>query len=216
MCVPTFICFIFSGVWDPAAFAYFPSHWGVIIFCHSACCRILAKRASVWESLSFRCSVPYAGPAAVMSTDGQNYRYTRQLLGLASCSPTTAVALPALLCEIATPLRWQAWANALRLHPDGDFVRYIVEGISQGFRVGFDYSFRSSLRSSSRNMGSAYDHPEVVSAYLEGERAHGRVKGPLPSSSNPRKQFWGYSQTSSAGQVAAHLGLVQPSRQQRE
>ena len=64
----------------------------------------------------------------MLSTDGQKYRYTRHLLGLASCSPTTTVAL---LCEIATPLRW---------HPDGDFARYIADGISQGFRVGFDYS----------------------------------------------------------------------------
>ena len=31
----------------------------------------------------------------------------------------------------------------------------------------------------SLHMASAYEHPDVVSAYLEGERAHGRVKGPI-------------------------------------
>ena len=57
-----------------------------------------------------------------------------------------------------------------------------MAGISEGFRIGFDYGFRSSLRSCSRNMGSAYDHPDVVSSYLGGERAHRPEKGPLPPS----------------------------------
>ena len=112
---------------------------------------------------------------------GQKYRYIQQLLNLARCTPSTAAPHPASSVAIVTPLRWRAWEAVLRRHPDSEFVRYIVDGVSQGFRVGFDYNFRSSLRSCRRNMGSAYDHPDVISAYLEGERANGRIIGPVPS-----------------------------------
>ena len=67
-----------------------------------------------------------------------------------------------------------------------------MAGISEGFRIGFDYGFRSSLWSCSRNIGSAYDHPDVVSSYLGGERAHGRVKGPLqPSAATTQVSSFG-------------------------
>ena len=98
----------------------------------------------------------------------EQYRYMRQLGGLARCTPTTAVQLPELLSGIVTSFRWRARENALRFQ----FVRYIVAGISEGFRIGFDYGLRSSLWSCSRNMGSAYDHPDVVSSYVGGERVH--------------------------------------------
>ena len=118
-------------------------------------------------------------PAGGIGQPAQMYRYTSQLLALARCTPTSAVALPTILQEVTTPLRWQAWERALRTHPDREFAHYIVEGISQGFRVGFNDSCRPSLRSCSRNTASAYEHPDVVSVYLEGERAHGRIKGPI-------------------------------------
>ena len=31
------------------------------------------------------------------------------------------------------------WEEALRLHPDAEFVKYLLRGITQGFRIGFDY-----------------------------------------------------------------------------
>ena len=54
----------------------------------------------------------------------------------------------------------------------------MTEGIRQGFRVGFDYT--TPLRSARRNMPSAREHPTVVTEYIEGELAGGRVMGPLP------------------------------------
>ena len=121
--------------------------------------------------LSRRISHSHAGGPRVPARHEQ-YRYMRQLGGLAWCTPTTAVRLPELLSDIVTPFRWRARENRLRFHPDKEFVRYIVAGIFEGFRIGFDYGFRSSLRWCSRNMRSAYDHPDVVSSYLGGESLH--------------------------------------------
>ena len=46
--------------------------------------------------------------------------------------------------------------------PNQDFAECIVQGIRYGFRIGFDYNQRPQLRLKARNMGSAYEHPEVV------------------------------------------------------
>ena len=114
------------------------------------------------------------------------YRYTAQLLALARCTPLTARELPVSLREIITPLHWPAWEVALRGHPDREFAGLIVSGIRQGFRVGFDYHRFDQLRPNRRNLGAAYDHPEVVSDYLEDERTHRRIVGPLvPSPAIP-------------------------------
>ena len=61
-----------------------------------------------------------------------------------------------------------------------EFARIIVEGIRDGFRIGYD-SARGFPTSSSRNMRSAGEHEEVVSAYISRERALGRVLGPFPA-----------------------------------
>ena len=87
--------------------------------------------------------------------------------------------------KIMTPLLRSAWEGALRQLPDRDFTEYIVNGLQRGFRVGFDHSRRSELRATGRNMGSAYEHQEVVSEYVANEREHGRVLGPLCPGSGP-------------------------------
>ena len=119
----------------------------------------------------------------------------RQLRRLARCTPTTADRLPAFLSDVVTPLCWQAWENALRLHPDQEFACYIVVGISESFWISFNYGLRSSLRTCTRNMGSAYIRPPRYCVVLFGERAseraHGRVKGPVPSSAvTAQVSFW--------------------------
>ena len=67
-----------------------------------------------------------------------------------------------------------------------DFAEYIVSGLRCGFRVGFDHSRCRELRATGHNLGSAYEHQEVVLDYIANEREHGRVLGPLcPGSGQP-------------------------------
>ncbi len=76
-----------------------------------------------------------------------------------------------------TPLHPDAWSQALASHPDQAFAQYVVEGLRQGFRIGFQPG--SPLRSASANMKSAYDHPSIVTAYLQKECSLGRMLGPF-------------------------------------
>ena len=92
--------------------------------------------------------------------------------------PAQAPILSARIKEIATPLRWEAWAAGLRNHPDKEFVQFLVNGIREGFRIGYNYSGHS-CKSSSRNMVSARQHPEPIQRYLATEMAKGRIIGPV-------------------------------------
>lgn len=78
------------------------------------------------------------------------------------------------LLTVTTPLNIPAWEEALSSHPDRAFTRYISEGLKCGFRR--DYP----LRSASANMGSASQHPEVISRYIAEELARGRMLCPFP------------------------------------
>ena len=115
---------------------------------------------------------------------GTRHPFTPKLMALSRCIPLSPTHLPAHLSLIKTPLRWREWENALRLFPDQVFAEGIVQGIRYGFRIGFDYDQRPKLRSKARNMGSAYEYPEVVAQYLAEECRLGRVAGPIsvPSS----------------------------------
>ncbi len=66
---------------------------------------------------------------------------------------------------VNTPLVASQWEEALRLHPDAEFVKYLLRGITQGFRIGFDYR-RCECRQAVANMTSADDNPTVVDEYL--------------------------------------------------
>lgn len=72
------------------------------------------------------------------------------------------------MCEVVTPLKLQAWQEALTDHPDTDFSGYILRGIQTGFRIGFDAGL-VSLRSRQGNLASVSDQPEVVEKYLHEE-----------------------------------------------
>ena len=90
-------------------------------------------------------------------------------------------AAPAELQPVSTPLAVDAWAHALSRHPDRAFARYVCMGLKYGFRIGFQDSVR--LRSAPVNMGSAREHPAVVSAYLTKELSLGRLLGPFTDTS---------------------------------
>ena len=76
-----------------------------------------------------------------------------------------------------TPLVYAEWEALLRRLPDQTYADFILSGLRHGFRIGFNRA--SPLRSAKRNMQSAYDHPEVVTHYLEEEVKAGRVLGPF-------------------------------------
>ena len=85
--------------------------------------------------------------------------------------------LPQELTRITTPLRWRTWEKALGSFPDREFAAYIVSGIREGFRIGFDYCRYQRLKSKARNLGSAYEHPNIVGDYLSDELREGRIAG---------------------------------------
>ena len=78
-----------------------------------------------------------------------------------------------------TPLKPDAFAEELRLHPDQALASFVVNGLRFGFRLGFQQN--GPLKSATRNKPSAYQHPRVIGEYLANEVALGRVAGPFSS-----------------------------------
>ena len=72
------------------------------------------------------------------------------------------------LQTIETPLKLEAWGEALSNHPDYGFVHYILEGVHNGFRIGFDYTSCTTTPTKG-NMLSAAQHADVISEYLKKE-----------------------------------------------
>ena len=56
-------------------------------------------------------------------------------------------------------------------------MEYILKGICRGFHIGHDLV--SPLVPVKRNIPSAEEHPEVITKYIEKERAEGRILGPF-------------------------------------
>ena len=62
----------------------------------------------------------------------------------------------------SSPLRPVAWETALHSVPDKAFTTFLLRGITQGFRVGVQEG--AHLKPVQRNLKSAYDRPEIISA----------------------------------------------------
>ena len=93
-----------------------------------------------------------------------------------------------------SPLCATRFALELQQHPNQALVSEVLQGLLQGFRLGFNPGL--SLQSAKKNKASAYQHPEIVDAYLPNEVALGRVAGPFhspPLPNLPIKQFWGHT-----------------------
>ena len=116
------------------------------------------------------------------------YRFTNDLLALESASPVLH-QLP-YEASIFSPLKIKAWEEALSSIPDKAFTQFILRGgILQGFRIGFQEGY--AFKPSKRNLKSAYDHPEVVSTYLQREVRLGRLARlpPVPALTPPLVQI---------------------------
>ena len=86
-------------------------------------------------------------------------------------APAGARPPPPELALITTPLRAEEWEFRLHAHPDRAFRSYILQGIREGFCLGFDRSSR--CHPATRNLRSAYEHPEIIDAYLDKEAGLG-------------------------------------------
>ena len=78
---------------------------------------------------------------------------------------------------VFTPLKLEHWESLLTSHPDKEYVNYLLKGIGEGFRIGFKEA--GSVSSARKNMRSALENSEVVSAYLAEEKRRGVLLGPF-------------------------------------
>ena len=78
-------------------------------------------------------------------------------MSLETCSQDRLV--PRYMCKVTTPLKLQAWQDALSTYPDKKFVAYLLWGIESGFKIGFDPGL-VRLKSQPRSMSSALEQPE--------------------------------------------------------
>ncbi|KAK3702245.1 hypothetical protein QZH41_016773 [Actinostola sp. cb2023] len=62
-------------------------------------------------------------------------------------------------------------------HPDQAKAQYVLLGILHGFKIGFDVP--TTLKHSKKNKPSAYQHADIIDAYLNNEVQLGRVAGPF-------------------------------------
>ena len=77
----------------------------------------------------------------------------------------------------STPIDIDALEGELTTHPDQVFAATLVRNLREGFCIGYagpEFSLES------RNLISAYEHPDIVSAYLDKEIVLGRISGPYP------------------------------------
>ena len=101
------------------------------------------------------------------------YIYINDLFQLeARQSGLTSPTLPQLQ-RVSTPLRAEIWEELLASHPDPTFAQYIIHGIRSGFRIG--PHGQGTCRQTRRNLHSAYEHPEVIEAYLAREVQLGQI-----------------------------------------
>ena len=89
-------------------------------------------------------------------------------------------------------------------------IRISRSGSCREFQIGFDYNQRPQLRSKARNMGSAYEHPEVVAQYLAEECRLGRVAGPISVLSSLQLQVSSFGVKPKLGQPNMILDLSGP------
>ena len=87
--------------------------------------------------------------------------------------------------KVSTPINVAELQRELCSHPDRNFVNSLLSALTYGARIGYLGPQRARV---SRNLISASQHPEVVSANLDKEISLGRVAGPFPSSPLPNFQ----------------------------
>lgn len=119
-----------------------------------------------WQLANSYGLLPSGNPILAMSNfSNGHYIFTRDLLALESASPPLQNA-PYNSIRVS-PLRPHAWRRALQYFPDRPFADFLLRGITAGFRIGI--SSDRHLRPARRNLKSADDNPQVITAYLNRE-----------------------------------------------
>ena len=109
------------------------------------------------------------------------YPYTQHLLQLESHTDAEPILLPPSALNIITPLIYHQWEKALILHPDRQFVQYLLSGIEKGFHTGVNRLH--TCKRAKGNMHSALVHPTPVEDYLHTELQASRIIGPISDNS---------------------------------
>lgn len=92
---------------------------------------------------------------------------------------TQVGAAPTAVTELTrahTPLRHSQFESELANHPNKAFASRLLKGIRQGVSIGYEGP-RSPTNT--RNLSSAYQHPDVIEAELQKEVNSGRIRGPF-------------------------------------
>ena len=102
------------------------------------------------------------------------YIYMADLCKISAMKPLAERVVLRTLGMIATPLIIEAWRVELGVHPDREFVAWLIDGMERGVRIGYDYS-RGVGGRVGKNMRSALKHPQPIDQYVQSERAAGRI-----------------------------------------
>ena len=87
--------------------------------------------------------------------------------------------------SLSTPIDVLSLELELSSHPDRAFVTTLIHALKYGTCIGYNGPPKSRV---SRNLISAHQHPDVISANLQKEIKLGRVAGPFPSAPLPNFQ----------------------------
>ena len=112
--------------------------------------------------------------------NSQLYSYTQHLLELEAHTDAELILLQPIALNITTPLVYHQWEKALTLHPDRQFVQYLLSGIKRGFHIGVNR--HQTCKRAKGNMNSALLHPTQIEDYLRTELQASRIVGPIPDS----------------------------------
>ena len=92
--------------------------------------------------------------------------------------PAKVVSLPPEAQRVSSPLQAKVWEAALAGHPNRQWVKLLLDGITLGVRLGFD---GRPVRSAGRNLPSASENAAVVRDYLKKEQTRGSISSPWSS-----------------------------------
>lgn len=81
-----------------------------------------------------------------------------------------------IVLQASTPINITVLNNELRLHPDREFVSYLLSGLSNGYDTGMQTLPTSSIHC--KNLKSALNDPVTVSTLIDNELKKGYLIGP--------------------------------------
>ena len=99
-------------------------------------------------------------------------------------APTAEACIPAGDAQAFVPSRTQpspprplTFARYLHHHPNRQYVHTLLTHLTSGFDIGYQGPHRTVR---APNLPSAYEHPDVIDAYIHTECSAGRMAGPFP------------------------------------